>query len=161
MGAIEQGLLTDRIKERLFSLEEERKGLEGALAIEESKAALSEGEDTINDFINRYIYANLDNLAELKEILDYFIRRLWYKDGTLVASCRYMGSEWEISYNQDDEVHIKVPGYVFEVEGIRKLDKDDPSILTAEEAESRWREEVKEKAKSRSDEILKGSVPDI
>lgn len=161
MGAIEQGLLTDRIKERLFSLEEERKGLEGALAIEESKAALSEGEDTINDFINRYIYANLDNLVELKEILDYFIRRLWYKNGTLVASCRYMGGEWQISYNQDDEVHIKVPGYVFAVEEIRKLDKDDPSILTAEEAESRWREEVKEKAKSRSEEILKGSVPDI
>lgn len=166
MEAIKSGIITDQIKEEMFKLEDERDGLNEALALEEAKLALCNSEETIQEYINKYIYANLDNLEELKEVFNWFVVDMAYGNDTLAARCRYMDeTEWVISYNKDDEVHRKPYGATLEIGDIQILDEDDPSLLSIEEVEAAWRIEVERRAKERGHEILDNDplidLPDI
>ena len=166
MEAIKSGIITDQIKEEMFKLEDERDGLNEALALEEAKLALCNSEESIQEYINKYIYANLENLEELKEVFNWFVVDMAYGNDTLAARCRYMDeTEWIISYNEDDEVHRKPFGATLEIGDIQILDEDDPSLLSIEEVEAAWRIEVERRAKERGHEILDNDplidLPDI
>lgn len=110
IGAIERGIYSDSVQERLLELEERRRLLQETIQIETAKHNLKIDEISIGKFFKKYANADLENSEIRDTILEYFVDRIYVYDDKIIVTCRYTD-------NIDDGIHVRLKDISSEFDG--------------------------------------------
>lgn len=146
--AIESGIFSDTIQERLLQLEETKKALNEAIETENMKQALCEDSHSIQAYFEKYMNTDFENAEMRDAVLEYFVDKIFLYEDKLVIVSRFSENDTEITWNMlgkelneydfvNDEERDEVLGREFQeiLEEERKLndeitnsddDDDDP-----------------------------------
>lgn len=115
--AVERGAFSELLQARLSELEVRKQALEDAIDAEEARAAIVEEEHGITAYFQRFAHACLDDPVLRREVLDYFVDKIFLYDDKLVITgdfVDYSGSErykhrrrvgaFEVGFDVDHDV---------------------------------------------------------
>lgn len=100
MKAIEQGIITDTTKDRLFELEENKKELENLIRIEQTMER-DYSPELIRFYFQRFQQGDLDNREFQREIIKVFVQAIYLFDDHMTIVFNYVPNE-EITVSFDD-----------------------------------------------------------
>ncbi|MBQ3076255.1 MAG: recombinase family protein, partial [Clostridia bacterium] len=101
MRAIEQGLLTESTKERLLTLEAERKQLESTIALE--TVLLNQVDAAQLAFwVNSYRTLDYQEKHNQRELIENFVQAVYVYDGELRVVCNYTGQSGGLTVGFDE-----------------------------------------------------------
>ena len=101
LGAIEMGIYTDSVQERLLQNEERRKSLCETILIEKAKHELKLDEISIGKFFKKYANADFENTEIRDSVLEYFVDRIYVYDDKIIVTCKYTD-------NISDGIHVRL-----------------------------------------------------
>ena len=102
--AIEGGVISETITERLKAQEERKTALFEAIQAEKVKKAISENEISIQHFFEQYAGAQLDDAETRDAVFEYFIDKIYVYDDKIVVTFFYSDDNREIGFNEWSKV---------------------------------------------------------
>ena len=86
LKAVEAGVITNSTAKRINEREARQQVLEQAIRVEECKAALVADEHSIGAYFKRFAHANLHDEKVRKQLLEYFVKRIYVFDDYLLVT---------------------------------------------------------------------------
>lgn len=98
--AIEAGLMSETIAERLKAQEERKTALIEAIQAEQVKKAIAEDNISIQHFFEMYARADFEDEQTRDTVLNYFVDKIYVYDDKIVVTFFYSDDRREIGFNE-------------------------------------------------------------
>ena len=119
--ALEQGIFSDTTASRLSELESRKKALHDAIEAEKVKRMIAHDEISIRHFFEQYSNADMSDPEVRRNVLEYFVDRIYLYDDRLVVICLYAYKQQELEWPLDD-----IPDNVFDCSVCGSTKKQKP-----------------------------------
>lgn len=108
--AVEMGIFSESTQQRLVELEDRKKALAETIETEKIKARMTEDENSIKAYFQKFANANLDD-SEIREmLLDYFIDKIYVYDDHLEITGWFSEDKRRIEWTEykDGEIEFNI-----------------------------------------------------
>ena len=102
--AIEKGVLSDTVTNRLAELENRKTAIKEAIETERLKQAIVDDGHSIQQYFDKYANADFDDTETRNTILEYFVDKIYVYDDRLVITWYYINNETVIDLDTLTEI---------------------------------------------------------
>ena len=97
--AIEAGVISAALSDRLAKLEAQREGLQDAIDSEKIKQSMATDENSIKHYFEKYADFSFDDEETRNNVLEYFVDKIFLYNDKIVITWYYTDNKTEISLN--------------------------------------------------------------
>lgn len=98
LKAVESGIFSETIQERLLQLEETKKALNEAIETENIKQSLCEDSHSIQAYFEKFMKADFENTEVRDAVLEYFVDKIYLYEDKLVIISHFDENNTEVTW---------------------------------------------------------------